>query len=382
MPNDPSIEEKLFRDGCDFDFFQAVRVLQKLRPESVPVGRGGPPNVEIVRFRAHVSTSFPPSAIYDVAKPGGSTTVPVMTIAFFGVTGPSGVLPRHYTELLLKIARESKGKEKYALRDWYDLFNHRLISLFYRAWEKYRFFVSYERGDYKKLDPDPFTRSLRALIGLEAPTLRDRLHLVERDLDVYGDEPPRVLAKIDDINLLFYAGLLSNRTRNASGLRAILADFFGLAVEIKQFQGQWLLLEKSNQSSIGDLDGNNQLGVNLVAGEKVWDVQGKIRVRIGPLSRERFLDFVPNTSDVHRHNDYFRVVQLIRLYLGPTIDFDLQVILKAKDVPDCELTDDPTRGPLLGWNTWIKSGDFPQDAEDAVFEGRDIYELTPSGFVI
>ena len=382
MPNDPSIEEKLFRDGCDFDFFQAVRVLQKLRPESVPVGRGGPPNVEIVRFRAHVSTSFPPSAIYDVAKPGGSTTVPVMTIAFFGVTGPSGVLPRHYTELLLKIARESKGKEKYALRDWYDLFNHRLISLFYRAWEKYRFFVSYERGDYKKLDPDPFTRSLRALIGLEAPTLRDRLHLVERDLDVYGDEPPRVLAKIDDINLLFYAGLLSNRTRNASGLRAILADFFGLAVEIKQFQGQWLLLEKSNQSSIGDLDGNNQLGVNLVAGEKVWDVQGKIRVRIGPLSRERFLDFVPNTSDVHRHNDYFRVVQLIRLYLGPTIDFDLQVILKAKDVPDCELTDDPTRGPLLGWNTWIKSGDFPQDAEDAVFEGRDIYELTPSGLVI
>ena len=382
MPNDPSIEEKLFRDGCDFDFFQAVRVLQKLRPESVPVGRGGPPNVEIVRFRAHVSTSFPPSAIYDVVKPGGSTPVPVMTIAFFGVTGPSGVLPRHYTELLLKIARESKGREKYALRDWYDLFNHRLISLFYRAWEKYRFFVSYERGDYKKLDPDPFTRSLRALIGLEAPTLRDRLHLVERDLDVYGDEPPRVLAKIDDINLLFYAGLLSNRTRNASGLRAILADFFGLAVEIKQFQGQWLLLEKSNQSSIGDLDGNNQLGVNLVAGEKVWDVQGKIRVRIGPLSRERFLDFVPNTSDVHRHNDYFRVVQLIRLYLGPTIDFDLQVILKAKDVPDCELTDDPTRGPLLGWNTWIKSGDFPQDAEDAVFEGRDVYELTPSGLVI
>ena len=89
-----------------------------------------------------------------------------------GLTGPSGVLPRHYSELLYKIQRDAKGLEKHALRDWLDCFNHRLVSLFYRAWEKYRFTIPFERGEYNGPEPDPFTNSLYCLIGLGARPLR------------------------------------------------------------------------------------------------------------------------------------------------------------------------------------------------------------------
>ena len=118
-----------------------------MEPGRVQVGRGGPPHAEAVRFRARISLSFPPSSIYELRKPTSSLPVPVMVQAFMGLTGPSGVLPRHYTELLYKIEREFRTPEKHALRDWFDLFNHRLVSLFYLAWEKYRFYVPFERGN-------------------------------------------------------------------------------------------------------------------------------------------------------------------------------------------------------------------------------------------
>ena len=152
-----SLARRLFEESYNFDFFQAVRLLQRMEPGRALVGRGGPPQAEAVRFRARISLSFPPSSIYEIRRPTSSLPVPVMVQAFMGLTGPSGVLPRHYTELLYKIERDVRTPEKHALRDWFDLFNHRLVSLFYRAWEKYRFYVPFERGEYDGPEPDPFT---------------------------------------------------------------------------------------------------------------------------------------------------------------------------------------------------------------------------------
>src|ERR1051325_2219467 len=138
-----TVEQQLFEEGYSFDFFQAVRLLERLYPQRQPEGRGGPPAAEQVRFRAHLSLAFPPSSIYELVKaPEGSPHQ--MTQAFMGLTGPSGVLPRHYTELLLSLNRYAKHAEKHALRGWFDVFNHRMIALFYRAWEKYRFALAFE----------------------------------------------------------------------------------------------------------------------------------------------------------------------------------------------------------------------------------------------
>ena len=111
--NPTSLEQRLFEHGYTFDFFQAVRLLRRLDPGRVGVGLGGPPGLEIVRFRAHVSLNFPPSSIHELERPTSALPVPTMTQAFMGLTGPSGVLPRHYTELLFRLKRDARGPERY-----------------------------------------------------------------------------------------------------------------------------------------------------------------------------------------------------------------------------------------------------------------------------
>jgi type VI secretion system protein ImpH len=372
-----NVVERLYREGYAFDFFQAVRVLERLDRARKPVGHGGPPRDEVARFRAHLSLSFPPSAIHEVLPPSADGPVPRMTVTFLGLTGPSGILPRHYTELLLRLDREAKGTERYQLRAWLDLFNHRLISLFYRAWEKYRFWLPYERGEFARDEPDPFTLSLFSLIGLGLQPLRKRFQ-VSFVREAEGRSTEQVLARIDDLALLYYSGLLAQRPRSAVALEALVADYFGLAVEVRQFRGRWLLLEPDNQSRLGGANG--ELGVTVVAGDRVWDVQSKVRLRLGPLRRARFDEFLPDRAPVGERKAFFLLSHLVRLFVGPELDFDVQLVLRATDVPACQLADDGGLGPRLGWNTWMLTGPAGRDAEDPVFEGEEVRWVTaPSG---
>lgn len=374
-----SIGARLVAKAPQFNFFQAVRLLERIDPDRAPVGYVDSPAREVVRFRALVSTDFPPSALRDIAFPKADLLPPEMTVTFFGLHGPSGILPRHYTEQLMRLLKEARGAEKTALRDWFDLFNHRLISLFYRAWTKYRFWVNYERREtrrgtpaYEKEQPDSFTQALYSLVGFGTQGLRNRLRVAQWE-DDGGLGRARTLANIDDLALIFYSGLLAQRPRSAVALRGILQDFFALPIEIKQFQGQWLQLDPSNQSCLADRpDANNLLGINAVAGERVWDVIGKIRIRVGPLSFSGFTDFLPDRAAVRERKAFFLLVHLVRLFIGTELTFDVQLLLKADAVPECQLSDDEETGPRLGWNTWISSREPTQDVQDAVFEGEEL----------
>src|SRR5262245_42205571 len=124
--------------------------MQRLAVERVPVGLAGPPPREVVRFRALPSLEFPASMLYTLLPATAEQPLPTMLVTFLGLHGPSGVLPRHYTDMVLRLERERRGEERRALRDWFDLFNHRFISLFYRAWEKYRFWLAHERGEQNR----------------------------------------------------------------------------------------------------------------------------------------------------------------------------------------------------------------------------------------
>ncbi len=363
--SDEPVYKRLYREPFAFDFFQAVRLLGRM-PDAL--ARSGPadPAAEVARFRAHLSLAFPASGVYDLRPPAEPGRMPEMVVTFLGLFGPSGVLPRHYTEQLLRIDRDVKGPEKRALRDWLDLFNHRFTHLFRRAWEKYRFFLAHERGQPDLDEPDDFTRALLSLVGLGTPWLRNRLRVVAPGT---AAEPERELAKVHDLGLLRYAGLLAQRHRNPWGLRALLAGYFGLPVEVRQFQGQWLPLEEASQSRLGEGDGNCALGENVVAGDRVWDVQGKVRVRLGPLRYAEFLEYLPDRSPVPDRKAFFLFAHVARLYLGAEFDFDVQLVLRAEDVPACRLTDDDATGPRLGWNCWLLCRTPDAPAEDAVFEG-------------
>jgi type VI secretion system protein ImpH len=315
----------LFEEPYRFEFFQAVRLLERIYPESQPVGRHGEPGQEAVRFRTRVSLTFAASQIHQITDWNrGEERTPQMTVAFMGLTGPAGVLPHHYTELLVERTRYRDT----ALWEFLDLFNHRMISFFYRAWEKYRFPVAYERGD------DRFTEFLFDLVGMGTRGLRNQLS--------FPDEA-----------LLYYGGLVAQRPHSASAMEAVLGDYFGVPAHVEQFSGQWLKIEEESLTRIGGL--NAELGVMSVAGTRAWDDQSKFQLQFGPLSFSEFKVFLPTGSAFQPASD------LTRLLAGLEFDFDIRLTLKADEVPDCVLSGRTEQGPMLGWTSWLKSMPLTED---------------------
>ncbi len=334
---DPSVEEALFASGFEFEFFQAVRLLGRLFPDRKAVGGTAKPAEEIARFGARLSMAFPASAIHDIERIPDSPDPARVTVAFLGLTGTQGVLPFFYTEYLL--ARKADKDD--TLAAFLDIFNHRLISLFYRAWEKHHAPVLYERAAGSGR-PDRFTWELFDLIGMGTNGLRGRL-------------------SFPDEGLLLYAGLIAQRPHSASALRGILRDYFSVEVEIDQCLGSWYDLEDSDRSYLtGELE-RNQLGVSAFIGDQVWDQQARFRVRVGPVNLERFIDFLPGNRGM------VRLVEFTRYLVGQALAVDVQVFLRAADVPCCRLDDEGFDAPRLGWMAWLKTEEFRQDAGDAVF---------------
>lgn len=326
-----TLEEVLFAEPYRFDFFQAVRLLERIYTMRRPVGHTAEPRSEAVRFRTHTGLNFPASQIYALAPelddPDNSAP-PQMTVAFMGLTGPSGILPHPYTELLMERLR---NKDK-ALVEFLDQFNHRILSLFYRAWEKYRFPIGVERG----LD-DRFTEFLFDIVGLGTRGLRHRFS--------FADE-----------GLLSYGGLIANKPHSTSAMTGLLSDYFGVPAEVEQFKGQWLKLDPESTSALGRA--NNQLGINTVVGTRVWDQQSKLCVRFGPLSLAKFAAFLPNGSA------FQPATELTQFFAGLEFDFDIQLVLKKEQVPFCKLS--AQSRPALGWTTWLKTKPFAEDDSQVV----------------
>ena len=326
------MKDLLFREGYRFDFFQAVRLLQRLYPEREPVGASVDPRKEAVRFRSKVSIAFPPSAIDEIeAPPEADADRPArMTVPFWGLTGPIGVLPAPYTELLIERVRFKDT----ALWEFLDLFHHRMLSFFYRAWEKSRFPVSYERTG-----EDPFTAYLFDEVGMGTAGLRGRM-------------------SVPDQALVFYAGLISQKPHSSTAIAQVLGDYFRVPVTVVQFHGQWLPLEAENLTRVGAA--NSELGKNLVAGTHVFVSQSKFRVRLGPLTLRQFGAFLPNGRALRP------LGQLTRFLAGFEFDFDVQLVLKKEEVPPCRLGGEGPIPPMLGWTTWIRTEEMKEDASDVV----------------
>src|SRR5690606_8243754 len=200
------------------------------------------------------SLAFPPSEIHALELGDAEAGPAEMVVNFMGLTGPQGVLPYHYT---LLVAERQRARDE-ALREFLDLFHHRMISLFYRAWEKHRFTLAYERGE-----PDRLTEHLLDLVGVGLETLRGRL-------------------SVPDEALAFYAGLLALQPRGALALEQLIEDVFDVPAAIEQFVGGWYPLPERDQCAVGEEAGaSTQLGLGAVAGDEIWDQQARVRIRLG-----------------------------------------------------------------------------------------------------
>ena len=326
----------LYGEPYRFEFFQAVRLLERIHGDRLPVGLDGDPAAEVARFRTRVSLAFPPSEIYRISRngrgngQGNGHHPPEVEVSFMGLTGPQGVLPHPYTELLIERTRSHDN----TLWAFMDLFNHRLISLFYRVWEKYHFAIAYELGR-----EDRFTEYLFDIVGMGTRGLRGRLG-------------------VEDQTMIFYGGLLAQRPHSGAALEAILSDYFGVPARLKQFAGQWLMLDDDNITRLGSA--NSELGVSTVAGSRVWDNQSSFRVKFGPLTFKEFREFLPVGSAFKPACD------ITRLMSGIELDYDVQLILKAEEVPASILTTRARRKPMLGWTSWLKTRPFSEDDSQVV----------------
>ena len=295
LPARPEIWDALEREPYCFDFFQAVRLLERLMPAArasrkirQPLARSG-----ALRRASLGYISSQPDPLHHLARDRGPAR---MTVNFMGLTGPLGVLPHYYTELVISRIRAKDT----ALRDFFDIFNHRMISLFFQAWQKYRFTVAYERGER-----DRFSHHLLDLIGLGTEGLQNR-------------------QSVPDDSLIYYAGLLAQWPRSASALRQILADYFEVPVEIEQFAGGWFKLDRETQCCFEDgISISEQLGVGAMVGDEIWDQQSRVRVKLGPLTLAQYQDFLPNGTA------YEPLCGLLGFFAGAEFDFEVQLILQA-----------------------------------------------------
>lgn len=315
-----------------FRFFQAVRLLARMAPERRVVGRFSNPADECVRFGANSEIGFPASEVQSLEPQAEGPSR--MRVNFMGLTGPSGSLPLAYTALM----RERLRDRDFAMRDFYDIFNHRAVSLLYKAWEKYHFEVPYERGEL-----DRFSKLVMALIGLGSPGLGDR-------------------QDVTDDSLLFYGGLLGSHARSATGLKQLLEDYFDAPVEVQQFVGVWRPVEEDAQCSLGDAGVySEQLGMGAVIGDETWDEQSRVRIRLGPLTLARYREFLPGQPG-HR-----RIRALTAFYVGSESDVELQLALRREEAPPCELSRDG-EGPMLGWTSWVKNAAMARHPDETILE--------------
>jgi type VI secretion system protein ImpH len=326
------VQRHLTKEPWDFSFFQAVRLLQRFYPDRARPGEFWGHGTEAVRFGSNPSLSFPPGEIQSSEMDAEGR--PHLRTNFLGLLGAVGIMPTPYTALIIErvLARDT------ALRDFIDIFQHRLLSLFYRAWEKYAFTVPYERGD-----PDSLTPLLFDLAGMGTEGLRNR--------QAFPDEA-----------LLSYVGLFGQFPRSASALEQIIGDYFGVPVEVQTFAGTWRKLDPSSWSRLGD--GNTkgeQLGGGTVLGDEVWDEQSLVRIRLGPLSLAKYEQFLPAAGS----RAILELHALKRFFCGGEVDVEVQLVLDRNEVPSMGLgTDGPP--PRLGWISWMFTRPLDRDPDETI----------------
>jgi type VI secretion system protein ImpH len=316
----PSLEQELFSNADRFTFLQAVRLLELIGGQNrTAPGEGVDPHLELVLFRQYVGFDFPPGDVEFLVPPRHKREPAKMSVNVLGLTGAHGPLPHHITDLLL----ERTGRGDRGLRDFLDIFNHRLISLLYRARKKYR----------PPLDPrgphnGRVAGVLLSFLGLGTGHLLNRLGIPDR-------------------SLLPYTGLFTEQFRSSVGLERVVEDCFGVGAKVLQFQGSWQELEESNLTRIGVRGQNHALGHGALLGKRVYDPTANFELRLGPMPYARFVSFLPD-------GDAFQPLRsLVRFYAREELGFSVRLEVAKEEVPEMRIS--RSGSARLGWTSWLKT---------------------------
>ena len=256
---------------------------------------------------------------------------------YLGMLGPVAALPASYTHAAIL----ERKRRSHSLFNFLELFAAELRILFVDAHRKYRLpslFQLYRAGAGNKI-----SASIYALMGFATERERSRLTV--------NEEIP-----------LYYAGYFADQRRTAICLEYMLNDFLGFPVEVQQFRLRRLKISEDEQTRLAESAlANAALGQTAVAGATSPTRRGSIRVVIGPLDYPQYLSMMPDRKL------YGELNELIRLYCGPSIMFDIQLVLKKEHVPPTRLDSRSAVG-RLGWDSWALGGSASADSRDTVFD--------------
>lgn len=311
-----------------FEFFQLVRLLRLHYSRSGRLDPEARPHDDPLRFGSQLTLNFPASEVSDMQferttrRSVTGHALSEVQVTFMGLVGASGVLPRPYTEMLMDRHIQSRDDAAHA---FLDMFSHRMVALFYEAWQKYKFYIEYERKGSSE-----FNRYVLNLVGFGTESQKSKFteghSLVRREMYTY------------------FSGLLCQRPRGPVNLETMLDFYFSLPFKVKPFAGQWLKLNKEQCSRLGT--SNVSLGQSAVAGSRVWDYQSCIRIEIGPLELSDYQRFLPGAVD------YKKLIEVVRFYIGVELDFEVSPLLKREALPSARLG--LSGGLALGWLGWLK----------------------------
>lgn len=331
--------QRLQHQPAAFDFYAALRQLECAFADRPRIGQASRPAEEALRFGQQPSLAFEPAMIAGL-RLGDERSAPLLLLNFFGLLGANGPLPLHLSEY---IRDRLRNLDDPTLARFCDVFHHRMITLFYRAWASAQPAVSLDRPE-----ADRFSVYVASLIGLGMPSLQGR------------DAAP-------DLAKQHYAGRLAPHARNAGGLAALLGDFFKVPVKVEQFVGHWMRLPADGLCALRSGPDAARLGVGTVLGRKVWDAQGKFRVIIGPLDLAQVRRLLPGQPSMRRLRAW------IRQYAGLAMDWDVNLIVARQHLPGTRLG----RDSRLGWSSWLSSGPPAEDDRQVLINSVSLSATLP-----
>jgi type VI secretion system protein ImpH len=320
--------EALRSDPRRFSLFAALRLLEQTYSASPRLGDARKAGDEVLRLghTPHLTFATSDVADYEETARGGR-----LEQHSFGLFGPNGPLPVHLTELAFERRHHA---EDATVIDFLNIFQHRLISLFYRAWANSDPATSFDRPA-----SDRFAMYVGAVFGLAPDPARDR------------DGVP-------DHAKLYRAGRFSQQTRSGEGLEAILSDYFDVQAVVREFCGAWLAAPRELRLRLGRDADAATLGEGAFLGRATWQCQHKFEMVLGPVSLERLETFLPGRHGLRE------LSALVRLYTNDEWTWQLRLLLLPADIPGIRLG---TAG-RLGWTTWL--GTRAGIADDVVIQGK------------
>lgn len=297
-----------------YSFFQLVDLIHRHHGDDLERFQDEQPQRERIRYSASAGLGFPGSDVLSALSPEHEHAPYQLEVSFLGLHGSQSPLPGYYLEDLAWEAGQDLGIRRHFL----DFFNHRLVTLFHRAWRKYRYYVRFQTGA-----SDGFSDHIFALVGL-------------------GDSHLRDATPVNWSKMLAYAGLMAGRSRSPEVVSGIVAHCFDLdSVDIEQWVLRRVAIPRDQQTCLGRT--NASLGEDTLVGSGIRDRSGKFVLCIRGLSWQRFGDFLPNGKDHHR------LVKLVEFATREQLAYDLELEMRPEDVRPFELGKDVR----LGWNSFV-----------------------------